>query len=196
MFKQCPTLPITGHIIKSAINEKSVKLKIQILCRLKINDFVDKFVFIVIPKLNRDCIIGYDLLEHLKINIDTKNCKITSKEKNIEVKYNNQICNEKINFEINLENENIEINKENEQYEITENEIDEKLKECKNLDSSEKEKLKKILLDNKKVFNKKPGFINDFEYELELNDTKPFFVRPYPIPLKRRDKVNKCIEEM
>ena len=32
IFKKCPHLPLSGQVIKSAINEKSVPLKFQILC--------------------------------------------------------------------------------------------------------------------------------------------------------------------
>ena len=58
--------------------------------------------------------------------------------------------------------------------ESTDLEIENKVIECKNY---------------KDVFNTKPGLINNYEYELELIDEKPFFVRQYPIPLKRKKKL-------
>ena len=55
---------------------------------------------------------------------------------------------------------------------ITEIEIDNKLAEC-DLCPSKKFLLRKIIVENKKVFNKRPGLIKDFEYKLELKDTSP-----------------------
>ena len=38
-FKKCPHLPLSDQIARSAINEKSTTLNMQIFCNFKINEF-------------------------------------------------------------------------------------------------------------------------------------------------------------
>uniref|UniRef100_A0ABD2WIC4 RNA-directed DNA polymerase n=1 Tax=Trichogramma kaykai TaxID=54128 RepID=A0ABD2WIC4_9HYME len=68
-------------------------------------------------------------------------------------------------------------------------EIDEKLSTCEVKNEQTIKKLREIILKIRRVFYKKPGRLINFEYELKLKDNKPFFVKPYPVPLNYRDKV-------
>ena len=43
---------------------------------------------------------------------------------------------------------------------------------------------------------KKPGRIHQFEYELQVQNKAPFFVKPYPIPINHRVQVRKKIQKM
>uniref|UniRef100_A0ABD2X093 RNA-directed DNA polymerase n=1 Tax=Trichogramma kaykai TaxID=54128 RepID=A0ABD2X093_9HYME len=74
-------------------------------------------------------------------------------------------------------------------YELTVQEIDEKLSTCEVKNEQTIRKLREIILKNRRVFYKKPGRLINFEYELKLKHEKPFFVKPYPVPLNYRDKV-------
>ena len=89
IFKKCPHLPVTGHIIKSAINEKTVAIKIQILCKIKIDSYYDDMVFIVCPNLNRDIIIGFDTIKSLGLNLDVDKGMIFSRKHGIKILYEN-----------------------------------------------------------------------------------------------------------
>ena len=55
-----PTLPISGKIIKGATGEKSTRLKFQVLLSTKISTLETKLICIVVPKLVKNCILGYD----------------------------------------------------------------------------------------------------------------------------------------
>ena len=78
-FTRCPTLPLCGKFIKAAIGSKSIRLKLQVMIPIKINNLTLDLIYIVVPKLIKDCIIGIDSQEKLKmvINTEAKNIKIT-----------------------------------------------------------------------------------------------------------------------
>ena len=84
-FKNCKILPIVGTSVVGATGVKPVKLKHQLYADLNINDETYSCVFIVIPKLNKDCVLGIDLLTRFKgrINIELKIEFIDDKEKSI-----------------------------------------------------------------------------------------------------------------
>ena len=58
---------MSGQIIRSAINEKSTTLKMQIFCKIEIKNFNDDVVVIIVPKLNRNFILGYDFLKYYSL---------------------------------------------------------------------------------------------------------------------------------
>lgn len=64
------------------------------------------------------------------------------------------------------------------------------------LQQNQKEQLCNLIFKYKQVFNKNPGLIKNFEYELRLKDETPFFIKPYPIPFKYESKVDAEIEKM
>lgn len=70
-FENKPTLPISGKVIKGATGLKSARIKKQTLLKTSIGQADVKLIFIIVPKLIRDCILGYDTLKNLKMLIDT-----------------------------------------------------------------------------------------------------------------------------
>lgn len=82
IFRTCPTLPISGKMIKGATGSKSARLKIQVLLKTTFANLCEKIIFIVIPKLIKPCIIGYDTVKSLKMLIDTVNRQILFSIKN------------------------------------------------------------------------------------------------------------------
>ena len=85
---------------------------------------------------------------------------------------------------------------QNEDLSISHEEIEKKLEDNANLTKDEKTDLINLLWKHKKAFEKKPGLVSDFEYDLEVENNQPFFVKPYPIPLKYQDKVEQEIQTM
>ena len=73
-------------------------------------------------------------------------------------------------------------------YQLTIEEVDEKLQQCTTNKPSTIEAFRSLLWNYREVFHKKPGRIKEFEYELRVQDTAPFFIKPYPIPINHRDK--------
>ena len=89
-FTQCPTLPLCGKFIKAATGSKSTRLKLQVMIPTKINNLTLDLIYIVVPKLIKDCIIGIDSQEKLKmvINTEAKNIKITVNDKSESISCN------------------------------------------------------------------------------------------------------------
>ena len=69
-FKSCPTLPLCGNFIKVPTRNKSTRLKLQVMIPTKINNLTINLIYIAVPKLIKDCIIGIDSQEKLKIYYD------------------------------------------------------------------------------------------------------------------------------
>lgn len=82
-FKNHPTLPIVGKIIKGATGLKSTKITKQVLINTKFNDFEFGIIYTVVLKLTRHCIIGYDTMKLLHMTIDSFANKITHEQRNL-----------------------------------------------------------------------------------------------------------------
>ena len=75
-FQACPKLPVIGHIIKGAIGTKPAKLKTQMLAETWIGPEKRKIVYLIIPKLVRDCILGIDAHKEYQFIINTPEEKL------------------------------------------------------------------------------------------------------------------------
>ena len=73
-FRECPMLPNNGVTLKGPMGEESVRLNKQIYVDIQLPNCLIQTIFLVVPKLSRPCIIGIDLLDHLrrKIDLDSK----------------------------------------------------------------------------------------------------------------------------
>ena len=65
-----PTLPVNGVTIIGPMGGKAIRLSKQIYTDVQLPDTLLQVVFLVVPKLSRQCIIGIDLLDELKSKID------------------------------------------------------------------------------------------------------------------------------
>ena len=89
IFEEKPILPISGKVIKGATGEKSTKLKMQLLSDVEIGGVIIKLLFVVIPKLIKDCIFGYDSQKSIGMLLDTINQKMyySIENKKFEIPY-------------------------------------------------------------------------------------------------------------
>ena len=81
IFKNCAKLPITGKKVRVAIGNKTTNIKWQIICKLKIDESVEHMIFVIVPGLARNCILGYDGQKDLKIAIFPETDSMTYKNK-------------------------------------------------------------------------------------------------------------------
>ena len=90
-FKSCEILPIVGTSVVGATGVKPVKLKHQLYADLNLNEETYSCVFIIIPKLNKNCILGADLLKKFKgrIDMEENNIVLRNEDKQIEIKFLN-----------------------------------------------------------------------------------------------------------
>lgn len=175
-------LPLNNTTVRGAVGAKSTSIKKQILLNVTINNFTDDVVFLIIPGLNHNCIIGMELLKSLKCIIDLKNNQLKFDKNNKEECNSNQQIIDLMKLNIN---ENVgEINFEN------------AVKEILTVDEVQKQRLIQILSMYATVFRDEPGRINGYEQKIEVTDTSPFFQRIWPIPLAHREKVEQEIQRM
>ena len=149
-LKECSILPVTGKIIKGAVGATSSMIKNQIFLTLNIGNIEKKQIFLIIPKLIRDCIIGIDVLYefHMIIDIYKETITFSDENGNKSIKFNikefksdemmhRKICNLQIDeiyeeFDAEID-EKIPIlptdNTKN--YNLTVKEISNKLNSCK-----------------------------------------------------------------
>ena len=216
IFKEKPTLPIVGRVIKNATGDKSTRLKIQTLLEVQIGKARMQFIFIIVPKLIRDCIFGYDAQKHIGMILDTVHEKIqyTVMNKKYEIKYidtlvkNTEYSSLKIEIENNF-NEEVEFESslyeklrgidsyiDDPTYDITYEDIVNKTESCVGINSEQRKKLIEIIYNNREVFCKRPGRLKGYKYHITLKDNKPFKLRPYPISMHQLDEVKNEIEKM
>ena len=90
-LKNCKILPIVGTSVVGATGAKPIKLKHQIYADLNINDETYSCVFIIIPKLNKNCILGIDVLKKLKgrINIEENYVILRNEDKELKIEFIN-----------------------------------------------------------------------------------------------------------
>ena len=88
-FKTYSTFPLYGKFIKPATGNTSARLKLQVMIITKINNLTINLIYIVVPKLIKDCIIGIDSQEKFKmfINTEAKNRKITVNDISYQIRY-------------------------------------------------------------------------------------------------------------
>ena len=208
-LKNCPKLPLNGKIVKGALGSKTMSIKFQILCSVKIGNNIEEIIFLIIPKLGRNCIIGYDTIKDLSMIIDPINEVLNLQKSGTTIglvqpeDFTNSVCeNHFLTIKcIETDHYSFYYDEEDDSHQpinssITREEIDDKLKDNENLSDSEKIKLGDLLFDYKSVFERKPGLVQDFEYDLIVENDKPFHVKPYPIPLKYQDKVELELQNM
>ena len=220
ILKNCAKMPITGKNVRVAIGNKSTKITSQILCQVKIGEFEESIIFVIVPGLAKNCILGYDAQKDLKIMIIAENDTMILNNQTIKfnlpeskndatlsqieccdhtIKINEFYCPQERNFDINsiVDNQRERvIYEEDDETLVSEQKITEKISSNQIMDEQQKKSMIDFICKYKNVFDKNPGLIKNFEYELSLKDEKPFFIKPYPIPLKYEAKVDAEIEKM
>ena len=105
-FKNCKILPIVGTSVVGATGIKPIKLKHQIYADLNVNDETYSCVFLIIPKLNKNCILGIDVLKKFKgrINIEENYVILRSEDKELKIEFiNDEEKCFRVIHEINME---------------------------------------------------------------------------------------------
>ena len=89
LFENCPKLSVTGKTVRGAMDKKCKSIKMQLSFLIQVNDLISKdLIFLVVPDLNEDCILGIDMLVELKaiINTHKKNIKFVDYQGKVIIK--------------------------------------------------------------------------------------------------------------
>lgn len=169
--------------IKTAVGKKTRAITHQILVEVNINGRREDGVFVVVPELIRDCIIGVDFLYNggCIMNFQKKQIQFTSTD-------------EHQSTETHAEMLSVELQQQDYQEVITQ--IDNKVNEIATLSEAEREELYRILVDNKEVFREAPGRIKEYQHKLEITDRTPYCQKSWPVPIKYQAAVAEEIKRM
>lgn len=177
---------------------RSVRIKTQLYANFSLGEWEGQFVFIVVPKLNKDCILGVHILKRFKSKLNFDDNTVILKETNSTVKislnkdepknirvidldYTNEICHiqgvgENVIREDNFVDynmgacKNISTIEPEEIKTLSVEMIIEKVEAIDTLSVSEKQSVVELILGHNKLFNKEPGLINVSQHELKVRD--------------------------
>ena len=206
-FKNCPKFPLVGIQAIGFNGSKSNKLKLQLLANVECQGHKKELIFLVVPNLVRDCILGMDSLEKLKMIIDTSDKTIIFKDSPNEVFQledyykEDQAVVSSINeifssFYSDEEPLIAEITTNPISMELKNEEIDAKLEKTVGLDQNDRNKLKALLVNYRDIFSKRTGKLKDFQYKFNIKTADPYFYKTYPTPVQYRNKVDIEIEKL
>ena len=165
-FKSCPTLPSCGKFIEAATRNKSTRLKLQAMIPTKINNLTLDLIYI---ELMKDCIIGINSQEKLKMSINTEAkkykdyCKwyirfdIVNIMSFIELKqYSSLNIIESLDGENNQKSSHSKTNLEfqdylNNEFDVSIEEIEQKINTTDILYIEQKQILKRLIIKNKSL---------------------------------------------
>ena len=84
-------MPIVGTSVVGATGVKPIKLKHQLYADSNINDETYSCVFVIIPKLNKNCILGIDVLKNFKgrINMEENYVILRNEDKELKIEFVN-----------------------------------------------------------------------------------------------------------
>lgn len=179
-------LNLSNTNIKGAFGHKSKLIRKQVLLEAEVDNYKFDLVFFIIPGLNKDCILGINMLKEGECTIDFQQNVMHIKNRNY--KKNVEDPNEIVHIhQIALDKETADEESIN---------FQEAVEELTNINTETKKKLTKILMKNRNLFREEPGRIHGYEHELRITDNTPFFQKGWPIPIAYQDKVEEEIQKM
>lgn len=174
--------PLSNTTVRSALGKSSKLIRIQVMLTVEINDFKEDAVFLVIPGLNRECIVGINLLKLHNCIIDFKNNKLVINNADSTGEKQQQ-------HEVSMYGMDVSDG-------VSDIDISEATNEITSIDERSKQKLRKILSENSAIFKDVPGRIIGYEHKISVTDSTPFYQKSYPVPLALREKVDEEIQHM
>ena len=171
-------LRMNNMLIVSAVGRKSKLIRKQIMCEISIDNVKLDCVFLVIPNLIRDCILGISFLKEEGCIIDMNQGTVEFRGRTGEQELQLPI----VHMELIEEDLN-----------GIERRINEKVDGVTCEDETTREELRRILLKCKKVFRESPGRMDCYEHEFKVTDETPYFQCGWPIPIACLLYTSRCV---
>lgn len=201
-------MSVTGVKILGATGKMSKPVKLQVLAEFYVKNVRFEHDFLLVSDLNSEIVLGIDWLDKEKVVIDCSQqvVRINHPERVIKITFeevpnksgDNQgslafvidQCHDGLTqlFELYHLKEQRDESKDENFHEIVKN--------LQNLSESQKNEILDLLRRNQDVFSGKPGRLRNFEYQMEILEHEPFFVKPYPVPLAKKQAVQNEIDSM
>lgn len=200
-------LPVTNLFIKTAVNSKSRRITRVILLEASLKGHSFNIQCLIIPHLVRPLILGTDILQNLKANINYENQTIgfTIDGNKISTTFNEvngdaHVCHitqyvpQDFHPPVN-KNKTVPQN-ESLQEEITRNKLQKIFSDNNLMDDQQKNQLINLILKYKDVFSDKPGLCNKYQHKLIVKNETSFKCQSYPIPIAYQEQVAAEINKM
>lgn len=177
-------LSVNNTTIISAVGNKSKRIRKQVFLEVIINNrFNFDCVFLVVPGLIKNCILGIRFLKQVQGIINIPENKLVFITLSTHVSNN---CNTEYVPLMTLGSTQSDI----------ESQIEEKLGEMEDMDQNMKAELKKILYQNQEVFSEKPGLITGYEHYFQVTDKTPYLQKGWPVPIQHQEAVKAEVKRM
>lgn len=185
---EIPVLPVTNTMVSVAVGASRQRVKEQVLLPFEVNNKLYELSCIVVPKLNKNIIIGCDWLLKYKavVNFDLQTLKLTDEQESIYLYLEKR---DKKLLSINFLSHDV-------RHQYSDAEFKQAVDSAETFKSNEKKQLQGLLEKYREIFSETPGRTNRYEHIIELHDYSPFYKRSYPIPFAYREEVQRQINEM
>lgn len=211
-----PEVPIPALQIQGAFGSRSESVKRLVLVNIGLGSSQIETPVLVLRRLPRSIVLGFDWLERVKGVIKCGPCKSLVIEHlglKTEIRVGSQDETEKLGGAINaIEIKSALVQSDREREVRVVNSIESKSTlACDNetagvsiadcvaslgLESSHKTLLLPVLQKNREVFAHKLGLTDKYTHQIKMADETPFVKRSYPIPIAHREQVKEKIEEL
>ena len=174
-------LKLSNTVIKGATGNKSKRITQQVLLTFQIGELKFDSVFVVVPELIRECILGFELLAKNGCVIDLSNKQIRIQGDHT---HEEETTAEILQVGLSALEEDIEES------------INKKVQDIEEITEGERSELRRILEDNKIVFRDTPGRITAYHHRFEVTDQTPYCQKGWPVPMKYQNVVRAEIKKM
>lgn len=190
-FKECEILPLVNMSAVGATGGRPVKIKEQIYVNVNIKDHQFKQVFLIIPGLTQECILGIDLLKEQGSIIDLRSDVLKLSSGN-EIRHFPLIVKE-VEDQTNNDLNSLENPKDTK---LTWEMINKKIDDNLLIEPEIKETYKELIWRYRRVFDQQPGRISCYHHKLKIKDNTRIKSKSYPLPIKYEKEIEKSLQEM
>lgn len=175
-------VPIKNTNLITANGKKIITVNKIFCVKINIEGMSLDVEFVIIPNLNKNCILGIDFLNKYEtiVNVGKKNLQIQNSivswlkdDQEDEILINNY-CFSDIEVQSNLNIDELKIN-------------------CNTLYLDQ---IRSLLLENINLINDSPGLAKNYEHRLEVDESVVFKNKTYPIPAKYESAVFRELKKM
>lgn len=207
LWSNCPCLPVTNLQASGFTGEKSVRIKKQILLNVKFIDQTVQLVFLIIPKLIKECILGIDAQKQLNAHFDVGNEVFSIWPSfwpaRIKINYGTGVL--ALTDRQNINNAYSYISDQNHIFiqhitsssdDLSVDTVKKKIGNLSTLNAQQKNSLCDLVWKFRKIFDKNPGQFKNFEYKFRIKKIEPFFHKNVPIAIQDRENVDREFNRM
>lgn len=203
---ELPEIAIPAIQVQGAFGSRSESTNRLVLIEFKLGSTLVEAPVLVMRRLPRSLILGYDWLERVKGVVNCGNERTLTIEHlgvQTSVRLNSDCEIERLGGALNATVINSVLVRNVQQTDRSDSNIGTSCvsnwkDQLDNTDLSNEQKklLLPVLEKHSKVFTNKLGLTDKYEHVIKLIDEKPFVKRSYPVPLGHREQVKKKLDEL